>query len=59
MSAKDYRPWGLHRPAHRCEACGKAIAPGEDGLCVECEKRFETEPLPESMSWQRQSRDTW
>ena len=59
MSTKQYRPWELHRPAHRCAACGRIAELGENGLCVECEGRWDNKPLPEEVSWQRESRDTW
>lgn len=38
MSTKQYRPWELHRPAHRCAACGRIAELGENGLCPRCEK---------------------
>ena len=59
MTPKDYRPWELHRPAYRCAACGRIAELGENGLCVECEARWDNKPLPEEVSWQRESRDTW
>lgn len=57
MSAKQYRPWELHRPAHRCAVCGRIAELGEDGICVECEGRW-GEPIV-AAPVQRQSRDTW
>ena len=57
MTPKGYRPWELHRPAHRCAACGRIAELGEAGLCVECESRW-NEPIV-AAPVQRQSRDTW
>ena len=57
MSADQYRPWELHR-ARRCAACGRIAELGDNGLCVECESRWESEPIQASPV-RRQSRDTW
>ena len=57
MSAKEYRPWELHR-ACRCAACGRIAELGDNGLCVECESRWASEPIV-AAPVRRQSRDTW
>ena len=57
MSAKDYRPWELHR-ARRCAACGRIAELGDNGLCVDCESRWANEPII-AAPVRRQSRDTW
>ena len=58
MSTKQYRPWELHRPAHRCAACGRIAELGDNGLCVDCESRWASEPT-QAAPVRRQSRDTW
>ena len=58
MSADKYRPWELHRPAHRCAACGRIAELGDNGLCVECESRRASEPI-QAAPVRRQSRDAW
>ena len=57
MTAKDYRPWELHR-TRRCAACGHIAELGDNGLCVECESRWASEPIV-AAPVRRQSRDTW
>ena len=57
MSAKEYRPWELHR-TRRCAACGRIAELGDKGLCVECESCWASEPIV-SAPVRRQSRDTW
>ena len=56
MSAKDYRPWELHR-ARRRAACGRITELSDNGLCVECESRW-NEPIV-AAPVRRQSLDTW
>ena len=56
MSADKYRPWELHRP-RRCAACGRIAELGDNGLCVECESRWASEPIV-AAPVRRQSRDT-
>ena len=57
MTADKYRPWELHR-ARRCAACGRIAELGDNGLCVECESRWASEPIVAApVRWQ--SRDTW
>ena len=57
MSAKEYRPWELHR-ARRCASCGRIAELGDNGLCGECESRWASEPIV-AAPVRRQSRDTW
>ena len=57
MTADQYRPWGLHR-TRRCAACGRIAELGDNGLCVECESRWASEPA-QAAPVRRQSRDTW
>ena len=57
MTADQYRPWELHR-ARRCAACGRIAELGDNGLCVECESRWASEPIV-AAPVRRQSRDTW
>ena len=57
MTADQYRPWELHR-ARRCAACGRVAELGDNGLCVECESRWASEPIV-AAPVRRQSRDTW
>ena len=58
MTADKYRPWELHRPAHRCAACGRISELGDNGICAECENRWASEPIV-AAPVRRQSRDTW
>ena len=48
MTADKYRPWELHR---------RITELGDNGLCVECESRW-NEPIV-AAPVRRQSRDTW
>ena len=57
MTADKYRPWELHR-ARRCAAYGRITELGDNGLCVECESRWASEPIL-AAPVRRQSRDTW
>ena len=57
MTADKYRPWELHR-ARRCASCGRIAELGDNGLCVECESRWASEPT-QAAPVRRQSRDTW
>ena len=57
VSTKEYRPWELHLP-RRCAACGRIAELGENGLCVECESRWASEPIV-AAPVRRQSRDAW
>ena len=57
MTADQYRPWELHR-ARRCASCGRIAELGDNGLCVECESRWASEPI-QAAPVRRQSRDTW
>ena len=57
VSTKEYRPWELHRP-RRCAACGRIAELGDNGLCVECESRWASEPIV-AAPVRRQILDTW
>ena len=57
MTADQDRPWELHR-ARSCAACGRIAELGDNGLCVDCEGRWASEPII-AAPVRRQSRDTW